>query len=215
MRRGKPKTVEIEAADDDTLVGYARVSTEEQNLDMQVEALRRAGVPAHAIHVEKVSGVAAKRPGLTLALKHCRPGMTFVVWKLDRVGRNLLDLLHFMQGLEKREIRFRSLQDSIDTSTPAGRVMLAMLGAFAQFERDLIAERTRAGVERAKARGVRFGRVELFTPAKRGDFEKLIAGGATVPEAAKRIGLAESTCRRIYTSAVLEAIRRRKQRKAT
>lgn len=190
------------------LIGYARVSTDEQNLDMQIAALERAGVHRDHIHTEKVSGVAARRPGRDLALKDCRAGDTFVVWKLDRVGRSLLDLLHFVQKLESRGIAFRSLQDSIDTKTPAGRVMFAMLGAFAQFERDLIAERTRAGVARARERGQHFGQPAKVTEANRLEIETAIHNGERIADIAARHGMSEGCLRTWYPRAVLEEIRR-------
>lgn len=177
------------------LVGYARVSTEEQNLDMQRHALLRAGVHPDAIFEEILSGASTRRPQRDLLLKRVRPGMTLVVWKLDRISRSLLDLLTFMKRLEELQVGFRSLQDSIDTNTPAGRVMLAMLGAFAQFERDLIAQRTRAGVMRAKERGVRFGQPTRFTPDKVEQAEALIAAGLSVKAVAKRMNFAMATIR--------------------
>lgn len=189
------------------LIGYARVSTDEQNLDMQITALERAGVHRDHIHTEQVSGVASRRPGRDLALMDCRRGDTFVVWRLDRVGRSLLDLLHFVQRLDERGIKFRSLQDSIDTSTPAGRVMFAMLGAFAQFERDLIAERTRAGVARARERGQRFGQPAKVTEDNRLAIEQAIHAGEPMPEIAKRHGMSEGCLRTWYPRAVLEQIR--------
>lgn len=211
----KRKVQPIEKTDDgrDDLVGYARVSTEEQNLDMQIAALRRAGVRADAIHTEKTSGVAMRRPGRDIAVKMARPGDTLVVWKLDRIGRSLYDLLTFMRELEEKEINFWSLQDSIDTKTPAGRVMLAMLGAFAQFERDLIAERTRAGVARAKERGVKFGRESKLTADVRSEFEKRYRAGQSVPEIALALKISEPTFRRHYPGAVLAELRAEKPKR--
>lgn len=211
----KRKVQPIEKTDDgrDDLVGYARVSTEEQNLDMQIAALRRAGVRADAIHTEKTSGVAMRRPGRDIAVKMARPGDTLVVWKLDRIGRSLYDLLTFIRDLEAKEIGFWSLQDSIDTKTPAGRVMLAMLGAFAQFERDLIAERTRAGVARAKERGVKFGRESKLTADVRSEFEKRYRAGQSVPEIALALKISEPTFRRHYPGAVLAELRAEKPKR--
>ena len=194
------------------MVGYARVSTEEQSLDMQVEALVRAGVDRAAIYTEKVSGVSVRRPGRDMALKHCRPGDVFVVWRLDRVGRSLMDLLTFMQKLEAHGVGFRSLHDQIDTTTPIGRVMLAMLGAFAQFERDLIAERTKAGVQRAKERGVRFGREPKMQGKTREDVERRLTAGERVRDIAKAVKLSEMTIRRHYPMQAIEALKRRKKR---
>lgn len=189
------------------LIGYARVSTEEQNLDMQVAALEKAGVHRDHIHVEKVSGVAKRRPGRDLAVKDMREGDTLVVWKLDRVGRNLRDLLAFLDMLEERGIGFRSLQDSIDTSTPAGRVMLAMLGAFAQFERDLISERTRAGVRQAKADGKKFGQPPKVTPENHVAIERAIHKGEPLTSIAKRYKMSVGCLRTWYPRPVLDWVR--------
>lgn len=198
-------------SNENDLIGYARVSTEEQNLDLQIDALVRAGVPEDRIFTEKISGVAVKRPQRALAVKSCRPGCKFVVWKLDRVGRSLLDLLRFMEDLDKREIKFVSLQDGIDTSTPVGRVMLAMLGAFAQFERDLIAERTRAGVKRAQERGVKFGQPTKLTAKVRKEFEQRVKAGESVKAIAKSMKIAESTFRKEYRRPDLDALRRKRK----
>lgn len=196
---------------DQSLIGYARVSTEEQNLDMQVHALVRAGVDPKNILSETISGVAVRRPMRDLAVSQCRAGSTFVVWKLDRAGRSLLDLLNFMQELERNGVGFRSLQDSIDTTTPAGRVMLAVLGAFAQFERDMIQMRTKAGVARAMERGVKFGQPTKLTPDVRRKIEAGIMAGDRIKDIAKRLELAEATIRLRYNRAAIDAIRERKR----
>lgn len=199
---GHTQPVEIEY--DPTLVGYVRVSTEEQNADMQVHALIRRGVHPDNIHSDLgVSGVAARRPGRELALRQLREGMTLVVWKLDRVSRSLLDLLLLLQDLDKRGVGFLSLQDSIDTRSPIGKVMLAVLGAFAEFERDMIAARTRAGVKRAQERGVRFGQPTKITDEVRAKIDGWLAEGMSVPEIVKRFKaerfkLAESTIRKYW-----------------
>lgn len=199
---------------DMTLVGYARVSTEEQNLDMQVEALKRAGVHPDMIFTEKVSGASSKRPGRAFALRQCRAGMTFTVWRLDRVGRSLIDLLKFMQDLETAGINFRSLNDSIDTKTPAGKAMMHMLAVFAQFERDTIADRTRAGVKRAQERGIRFGQPAKVTPEVEAQMEKLIAEGEPISLIAKRFKVAVATVRLRFNGPRLRQIRERAARKS-
>lgn len=199
---------------DMNLVGYARVSTEEQNLDMQVEALKRAGVHPDNIFTEKVSGAAAKRPGRAFALRQCRPGMTFTVWRLDRVGRSLIDLLKFMQDLEAEGINFRSLTDSIDTKTPAGRAMMHMLAVFAQFERDLIAERTRAGVKRAQEHGIKFGQPPKITPEMEAEMEAEIANGVPISAIAKQHKVAVATVRLRFNGPRLRQIRERAARKS-
>ena len=149
--RGKP------APTSGTLIGYARVSTVEQNLDMQVRALLAAGVRAGNLHVEKVSATSKARPKLEWALNNLRPGDTLIVWKLDRFARSMQDLLKGLKIIEASGAGFRSLTEHIDTTTPAGMLMVHVLGALAQFERDLVVQRTRHGVAAAKARGVKFG----------------------------------------------------------
>ncbi len=145
-----------------TNYGYARVSTTEQNTAVQLAAFKRAGIKN--VVQEKRSGV-AKRPELQALLARLRPGDVLAVYKLDRLSRSLRDLLRLLEALEQRGITFRSLTESIDTSTPAGRMFFHMLGAFAEFERAMIRERCAAGFEAAKARGQKFGR-DRSLPAK-------------------------------------------------
>lgn len=194
------------------MVGYARVSTEEQNLEMQVEALERAGVHPDNIFTEKVSGAAVKRPGRSFALRQCRPGMTFTVWRLDRVGRSLIDLLNFMQDLEKSGINFRSLTDSIDTKTPAGRAMMQMLAVFAEFERNTITERTRAGVKRAQAHGVKFGQPPKIDSEMEAKMEKLIGDGVPLSKIAEQFKVAVATIRIRFNGPRLAQIRARAEK---
>lgn len=191
------------------LVGYARVSTAEQSLQMQVDALRKAGVHPDNIHTETASGVASKRPALAMALKDAREGDTFVVWKLDRLGRSMLDLLNKIDDLEARGIGLRSLTDGIDTTTPAGRLMLHMLGALAQFERDLIRERTRAGMAAHIARGGRVGAPRALKPAQEVQGRKWRKAGVSVKEIAKRLGVTPQT---IYVRVVGRPTKKPKQR---
>lgn len=132
------------------LIGYARVSTGEQDTHMQLEALRRAGV--RVIYSESCSSV-GKRPELAKALAATRPGDCFVVYKLDRVARSLKDLLRILDELEAKQVKFKSLTEAVDTTTPAGRMMMQMLGAVAEFERNLIRERSIEGQQAARARG--------------------------------------------------------------
>lgn len=223
MKSSKPKIghnqapVAIEY--DPGLVGYCRVSTEEQNEDLQVQAMLRRGVHPDNIYLDKgVSGVAAKKPGRELALRQLRSGMTLVVWKLDRVSRSLLDLLLLLQDLDKRGIGFLSLQDSIDTRSPIGKVMLAILGAFAEFERDMIAARTQAGVKRAMERGVKFGQPTKITDDVRDKINGWLAEGLSVPAIVKRFKeerfkIAESTIRKYWKAEEIAAARSGKKRK--
>lgn len=138
------------------LIGYARVSTDDQTLDLQVDALTAAGCEARRIYTDQVSGTTTERAGLAKALEMLREGDTLVVWRLDRLGRSLPHLIAVVEDLKARHIGFRSLTESIDTTTPAGELVFHIFGALAQFERNLIRERTNAGLAAARARG-RFG----------------------------------------------------------
>lgn len=141
------------------IVGYARVSTAEQHLDLQLDALNQAGVTS--IYEESASGKsasAADRPELAQCLKALRPGDVLAVWRLDRLGRSLTDLVKIVSDLESRGVAFRSLSEAIDTSGPAGKLVFHIFAALAQFERDLLRERTHAGLAAARARGRHGGR---------------------------------------------------------
>lgn len=137
-------------------IGYARVSTEDQNLAPQLDQLRKDGCTR--VFREKMTGKACSRPALAQALAMLQPGDTLVVWKLDRLGRSLKHLTDILHDLEARGIGLRSLSDSIDTSTPSGRLMFHLLGAIAEFEAGLISERTKLGLQDARRRGRRLGR---------------------------------------------------------
>lgn len=130
------------------LIGYARVSTEDQNLDLQMNALRKAG--CKQVFTDKTSGANADRLGLNEALSHLREADTLVVWKLDRLGRSVKGLVDLVIDLENQHVHFKSLTDSIDTNTPAGRFFFHVMASLAQIERELIIERTRAGLDAAK-----------------------------------------------------------------
>ena len=138
------------------LVGYARVSTEDQNLDLQRDALAEAG--CERTFTDVASGAKDDRAGLAEALGFLRPGDTLVVWKLDRLGRSLKHLIGTVTALQGRQVGFRSLRESIDTTTSGGKLVFHVFGALAEFERDLIGERTQAGLQAARARGRRGGR---------------------------------------------------------
>jgi DNA invertase Pin-like site-specific DNA recombinase len=139
-------------------IGYARVSTDEQNLDLQRDALLKAGVSSKDIYTDKVTGVKADRPGLNLALTHLRDGDTLIVWRLDRLGRSLKHLIETVTTLKEQGISFKSLTENIDTSTATGTLVFQIFGALAEFERNLIKERTVAGLNAARARGRTGGR---------------------------------------------------------
>ncbi|WP_037389882.1 recombinase family protein [Sinorhizobium americanum] len=143
--------------------GYGRISTTEQSLDLQLAALKAAG--CHRILTDEgFSGSDFSRPGLSKLLRILRAGDTLVVWRLDRLGRSLFELLKLVRDLNERGVEFRSLSESLDTSTSAGRLLLHVLASMAEFERSLISERTRAGMAAARARGSRIGRRPAMTP---------------------------------------------------
>lgn len=143
------------------LIGYERVSTDDQNLALQHDALQAAG--CEKIFADKMSGAKVDRPGLRLAFEFARKGDTLVVWRLDRLGRSLKDLIALVEELENHKIGFRSLQESIDTTSSGGRLIFHMFGALAEFERNLMRERTQAGLQAARARGRKGGRQQKLT----------------------------------------------------
>jgi DNA invertase Pin-like site-specific DNA recombinase len=143
------------------LVGYARISTGDQSVDLQTDALCRIG--CQRVISDVASGARTDRPGLAEALAYLRTGDTLVVWKLDRLGRSLRHLIDVITGLHDRGVAFRSLQEAIDTSTPGGKLVFHVFGALAEFERDLIRERTNAGLAAARARGRKGGRPRRMT----------------------------------------------------
>lgn len=138
--------------------GYARVSTRDQNLDMQIEALKRAGVPDDNIIVEKASGSRGRRPQFENLLRALRPGDTVIVWRMDRFGRKTLPLLTQLAWFRDNKIEFKSLTEQIDFGTPMGRVFAAITAALAQFEVEMTAMRTKAGIATVQAAGKRYGR---------------------------------------------------------
>ena len=173
------------------LIGYARVSTQDQNLDLQLEALNKTG--CEKIYQDQLSGAKADRPGLNTALEVLRKGDTLVVWKLDRLGRTVKGLVDLVSNLEKREIHFKSITDSIDTSTPAGRFFFHVMASLAQMERELIIERTRAGLEAAKLRGRVGGRTRKMTDSKMESAKKLLKSGVPPRDVAQNLGISIPT----------------------
>ena len=164
------------------MIGYARVSTSEQNLDLQLAALQAAG--CSRIYTDQgISGADFERPGLTAALDELRPGDMLVVWRLDRLGRSLIDLIRLVTDLGVRQVEFRSLSEAIDTSSSGGRLLFHLLAAMAEFERSLISERTRAGMAAARARGRRIGRRPAMTSAQRDEARIAIERGTMSIEA--------------------------------
>ena len=175
-----------------SLIGYARVSTMEQTSDLQLDALRQNGVD-RVFEDLGVSGAKTERPGLDEALNFLRKGDTLVVWRLDRLGRSMKHLLETISDLEERGIGFRSLTENIDTTTPTGRLVFHIFGALGQFERDLIRDRTKAGLQAAVARGRKGGRPKVVTDQVLTKAKALMGQGLTVREAASRLKIGKST----------------------
>lgn len=146
------------------MIGYVRVSKHEQNKDLQIDALKEAGCVK--IFTDEMSGSKGERKGLSEVLAYVRPGDTFVVWKLDRAGRSLKNLIELLNALKHMDVEFMSLTEKIDTTTPGGKLIFHLMGALAEFERDLIRERTHAGLVAARARGRNGGRPRAIRNGK-------------------------------------------------
>lgn len=173
------------------LVGYARVSTQDQNLDLQTQALNDAG--CERIYEDKISGTRAEREGLTKALDHLRSGDTLVVWKLDRLGRSVKHLVDLVNNLHEKGIHFKSVTDNIDTSTPSGRFFFHVMASLAEMERDLMVERTKAGLEVARQLGRTGGRKRVMTDSKLESAKKLLANGVPPKDVASNLGVSVPT----------------------
>ncbi|MCK2086494.1 recombinase family protein [Aeromonas sp. 3925] len=175
-----------------TLIGYARVSTADQSLDMQIDSLKKAG--CHQVFTDVASAVKSVRPGLEKALAYLREGDTLVVWKIDRLGRSLAHLVQTVDQLRERGVAFRSLTDAgLDTTTRNGKLLFNLFATLAEFERDLIRERTKAGLATAAAKGRRGGRRPVMTSAKLDRALRLIRDkNLTVREAAAVIGVGKT-----------------------
>ncbi|MFW9595320.1 MAG: recombinase family protein [Macromonas sp.] len=173
------------------LIGYARVSTADQDTALQTDALHGAG--CEKIFEDTASGTKAERPGLAAALAYLRDGDVLVVWRLDRLGRSLPHLIEVVDGLQARGVGFRSLTEDMDTTTPGGRLVFHVFGALGQFERDLIRERTRAGLAAAAARGRKGGRKPVVTADKLQRAKAHMAQGLTVREAAARVKVSKTS----------------------
>lgn len=174
------------------VIGYARVSTLEQTLDLQRDALHEAG--AVCLYEDKASGKTADRLELSNCLKALRDGDTLVVWRLDRLGRNLQDLIRIVNDLESRGIKFKSLKESVDTGGPAGKLVFHLFAALAEFERELVRERTLAGLDAARARGRKGGRpTRLDSKQQRAALAMLKNREMSVAEIARHFGVSRST----------------------
>lgn len=191
------------------LIGYARVSTSDQKLDSQLDALKEAG--CEDIYTDKASGVRSDRPGLAEALRYVRRGDTLVVWKLDRLGRSLPDLVKTVEQLRERKIGFKSLQENIDTTTPTGKLIFHIFASLAEFERDLIRERTNAGLAAARARGRKGGRPKGVDEKKKASAIALKKDRTkTVAEICDIVGISKTTYYK-YTSPERAPERRHQQ----
>jgi DNA invertase Pin-like site-specific DNA recombinase len=175
----------------EVLIGYARVSKDEQNLDLQLDALNAAGV--ERIFSDKESGAKADRKGLAETLSHLRAGDVLTVWKLDRLGRNTIQLMMLLNQLHERGVEFKSLTEGIDTTTAFGRFFFTMSAALSQLERDRLIERTRAGLKSAKARGRTGGRRPKLTAEQIEMAKGLLASGKAPRDVAKAFGVGRST----------------------
>jgi DNA invertase Pin-like site-specific DNA recombinase len=181
------------------LIGYARVSTDEQETTLQLDALKRAGV--ERVYEEKRSS-AAHRPILGACIDTTREGDTLVVYKVDRLARSLRELLTLLDRLSTRGVHFKSCTEPIDTSSPAGKMMLQIIGAFAEFERNIIRERTRAGLAAARARGATLGRARALTPAEEAAVVRQVRNGiATKASLARQYGCHVSSIKRALARA--------------
>lgn len=180
-------------------VGYARVSTRDQDYAMQAEALTAAG--CEKVFEEVASGAQKDRPELAKVIGYLRKGDVLVVWKLDRLARSLKQLIETVEELEKRGIGFVSLTESIDTTTPGGRLIFHVFGALAEFERELIRERTNAGLKSAKARGVKLGRPKALEGEAINVAKALLKSGEmTASQVAEHVGVSRAT---LYRAALI------------
>jgi DNA invertase Pin-like site-specific DNA recombinase len=182
-------------------IGYCRVSTDDQNPDLQLTALKRAG--CKTIFTDKATGAHIKRPELAKCLKALKVGDVLVVWKLDRLGRSLHDLIGLLDDLKTRGVAFKSLTESIDTATPTGRAMWQMVGILAELERSLIQERTKAGRAAAQARGVKMGRKPLLSSYQVAHARKLVEQGERPHEVARLLKVSRRTVYRALIKAGL------------
>lgn len=193
------------------LIGYARVSTIEQNLDMQVEALRKVGVEQRHLHVEKISASAKRRPVFDWAIKILRPGDTFIVWRLDRLGRDVRQIHKTLDTIAASGASVRSLTESVDTDSPFGKFAINMMASLAQLEKDQVVLRTRAGVEAAKRRGQRFGVLPKLNDDQRAECRQWKKEGKTVREIQAEV-LKRKWVKKISTGAIGNYVKAKKRK---
>lgn len=174
------------------LVGYARISTKDQQIALQIDALVAEGVDERNLYKEVLSGALRNRPELEKMLKYVKKGDTVIVWKLDRLGRSLADLIEIVEGLKKRGIGFRSLTEKLDTQSPTGRLFFHLFGALAEYERSLIKERILAGIEIARREGRMLGRPRVLDLEKIEIVKKLALEGRPKKSIADILGVSIS-----------------------
>lgn len=190
-----------------TTWGYARVSTADQDASAQLDALRRAGVPADRIVTDHASGARADRPGLARLLDQLEAGDGLTVWKLDRLGRSLSHLVQVVEQLGERGVEFRSLTEALDTTSPAGRLLFHIIGSVAEFERDLVRERTRAALAAARAKGRPLGRPSRVTPEQYRLIHQMAGAQATQGRIAATTGLSRAVVGRVIRGEIASLAR--------
>ena len=183
-----------------SVVGYARVSTDDQKMDLQLDALRAAGADK-IFEDQGVSGSKTSRPGLDASIAYLRDGDVLTVWRLDRLGRSTLHVLALIQELSDRGVGFRSLTESVDTTTPAGRLMLTLLAGLSSMEREITIERTKAGLAAAKRQGRIGGRPRALTPVREQQARLMYQRGSTATEIAAELGVGRATIYRALADA--------------
>ena len=186
----------ISSTESGRILGYARVSTDDQDLSLQIDALEKHGIPKSLIFTDKLSGAKDNRPGLTKCLDSLRSGDVLVVWRLDRLGRSMRHLITLVENLRSCDVGFRSLNEgAIDTTSASGELIFNIFSALAQFERRLIQERTKAGLAAARARGRSGGRPRLESEEAKVRAAKKLSGdrSITIDDICKTLGLSRST----------------------
>lgn len=177
-------------------IGYARVSTDGQKLDLQIDALNHAGCEK-IYRDEGMSGASTARPGLDSCLSDLKRGDILIVYKLDRLGRSLEHVMLLIKQFEERGIEFKSISEGFDTTTPAGKLLFHIIGSLAQFERELIRERVNAGLDAARARGTKLGRKFSINSDERGKVISMYNSGMSFGEIGKQLGMSRSSAHRI------------------